>query len=437
MNKKLVLLQLAVFIAAFCFSDFDSHYNLAIPITTLLASPVVGSAVSGLLSGIGSIFGSSSANATQERLAQENREWQSQENQLNREFTEAQNQASRDWQEKLWNAQNVYNTPSAMMKRYSDAGLNPFLVGMNSGIGQAGASGTPSQSSPSMVGAPSMPHTTPVNYGAPLGDAVNLALQAKGVDANASNQKAQSVKSIIEAATDAFKSMGYKGFNAVLKYAAPFLGDSSPDGSFVEREATLHLIQMQQENAQRDIALSLSKKYSEQQIQQGLQESNYRISEIVGRLNTMRISNDVALKKLANDTLVAFAQAFKLRKEGEKYVADAQTINAIRPFVKSLIEEQSIQSSYKTGLINAGYAGEKALIPMRQGAEWNNLDVKGNRNLIFLDYLTDQIGDIYHVSYSSGNFTGSYQHNGTPFIESEWEQPNPFGGKTHYRARKY
>lgn len=391
--------------------------------------------VSGILGGIGSIFGSSSANDTQKDIAAENRQWQTEENQINRDWQANQNLLSQQWQEKMWNAQNQYNTPSAQMQRNLAAGYNPFYLGQSGADSLAGSVGTPAKGSPSMVGSPSMPNIQPVNYGAPFSSLASTLLQAKGVDANAANQKAQSVKSIVEAATQAFKSMGYKGFNAVLQYAAPFLGDSSPDGSYVEREAFYYLQRMQLDNAEKDIAVSLKGKYSEQQIQTGLEKANYEISEIVSRLNTMRITNEVTLKKLANDTLVAFAQAFNLRKQGEKYVADAATINAIRPYVKSLMSSQSSMAANEAELSRLRQSGEKALIPMRQGSEFNTLDVKGNKNLIFLDYVTDQIGDVFHFGAGYYNSSGTYNYGQLPFMQAEWDVPNPLGTTTHYKKR--
>lgn len=397
---------------------------------------------SAIIGGIGSMIGSSNANSTQKEIAADNRQWQSEENQKNRDWQSEQNLLSQNWQEKMWNSQNAYNTPSAMMERNRAAGLNPFLLGSNTpaSVGAAQSVGTPAKGSPSMVGSPSMPNIQSVNYGAPFSSLASTLLTAKGVDANAANQKAQSVKSIIEAATGAFKSMGYKGFKSVLQYAAPFLGSSSPEGSFVEREAYYKLQEMQLNNAQNDLALSLSTKFSEDQIRSGLEKANYEISEIVARLNTMRISNDVMLKKLANDTLVSVAEAFKLRKEGDKFQADAKTVNSIREYVVKAVRAQSQMSSMQSELMSSGLSGEKALIPMRQGAEWNNLDVHGNRNLIFLDYVTDQIGDVFQ--FTSGYHTGSYNYSGVnrsgslPFVEAEWSQPNPFGGNTKYRSHR-
>ena len=155
-----------------------------------------------LLSGIGNLFGTKSANDANAEQNAINRQWQSGENRLNRDwqtlensrsrdFTQGENQVARDWQEKMWNLQNEYNSPSAMMERYRDANLNPFISGQ---IGQgAGAAGTPASSatapmgSPSMAGAPSSIPMQAPRFGLDFGDLGN----ALGVSANIANVNAR------------------------------------------------------------------------------------------------------------------------------------------------------------------------------------------------------------------------------------------------------
>lgn len=187
-------------------------------IAPLLGAGVLSGLGAGAVSALGgiasSLFGSSSqqkANETNERIAKENREWQTKENQVNR-----------DWSEKMWQAENQYNTPSAMMQRYKEAGLNPFLVGGQSAgsVGQAGA-----PNSPSMVGAPNQPDIRGYDY-APLAQgfaaAGNSLLQGIGVNANVANQNANTLLTLSKA-TDEWMKSGSKPeqimpyINSVLK----------------------------------------------------------------------------------------------------------------------------------------------------------------------------------------------------------------------------
>lgn len=95
--------------------------------------------IGSLFNAIGNAFAVSDTNDSNERQAQ-----------LNRSFQRQEAQKTRDWQEKMWNKQNEYNSPEAMISR----GLNPFTQG-SSGTGasvptgaQAGSVSTPSMQAP-------------------------------------------------------------------------------------------------------------------------------------------------------------------------------------------------------------------------------------------------------------------------------------------------
>lgn len=95
--------------------------------------------IGGLFSAIGNAFATADTNDANERQAQ-----------LNRSFQRQEAQKTRDWQEGMWNKQNEYNSPEAMISR----GLNPFTQSA-SGTGasvptgaQAGSVSTPSMQAP-------------------------------------------------------------------------------------------------------------------------------------------------------------------------------------------------------------------------------------------------------------------------------------------------
>lgn len=84
-------------------------------------NPLLGSAViSGIGNVVGGLFGSSSSNKAAKAQLQAVRET----NALNRELAYQQN----EWNLQQWNRQNEYNTPSAQMQRYRDAGINPYFA---------------------------------------------------------------------------------------------------------------------------------------------------------------------------------------------------------------------------------------------------------------------------------------------------------------------
>ena len=87
----------------------------------------IGTALSGLFGGIGSIF-QSQANIKAVKM----------QNEANRQLAEYQNQ----WNLDMWNMQNEYNSPAAQMERFREAGLNPMI--MSQSIDGGNASNAPS-----------------------------------------------------------------------------------------------------------------------------------------------------------------------------------------------------------------------------------------------------------------------------------------------------
>ncbi|UPW41263.1 DNA pilot protein [Sigmofec virus UA08Rod_4626] len=98
--------------------------------------------------GLGSAIGSFLAGSANNRF-------QAQQAQLNREFQSLENQKSRDFSLRMWNMNNQYNDPSAVVERLRMAGLNKSLMyGGSNGI-------TPATSVPVGSGASgAMPNTT-------------------------------------------------------------------------------------------------------------------------------------------------------------------------------------------------------------------------------------------------------------------------------------
>lgn len=73
-----------------------------------------------------------------------------QQNKKNREFAEEQAQNEFDRNVQMWQMQNEYNSPSAQMQRFKDAGLNPHLI---YGQGNPGnASQLPKYNAPTWTG---------------------------------------------------------------------------------------------------------------------------------------------------------------------------------------------------------------------------------------------------------------------------------------------
>lgn len=95
-----------------------------------IAPLLLGGIISAGASLAGNIFGSSSQNKVNQTNIDINRE--------NNAFNAEQAQLQRDWQEEMWNKNNEYNSPQAMISR----GLNPFIgSSVGAGVSRSPASG--------------------------------------------------------------------------------------------------------------------------------------------------------------------------------------------------------------------------------------------------------------------------------------------------------
>lgn len=82
--------------------------------------PILGTAFSAAGGLLSSVFGG----VSQKKVL----EAQQRENELNRQFNHDEAELSRQFNERMWNAQNAYSDPSAVVARLQNAGLNPALA---------------------------------------------------------------------------------------------------------------------------------------------------------------------------------------------------------------------------------------------------------------------------------------------------------------------
>lgn len=105
-------------------------------------SGAIGSAVQGLLN-VGS---TAIANNTQRKMQREQNAFNAQQADLNRQFQSREAEIARDWQEQQYNQ---YSSPSAMVRQYNEAGLNPALMYGSNLQSSTGSTSAPSGSSAS------------------------------------------------------------------------------------------------------------------------------------------------------------------------------------------------------------------------------------------------------------------------------------------------
>lgn len=313
-----------------------------------------------ILNGAGFVadaIGSVSSYLMNEQSAETSRKWQAEQNRQQQIWQSAENQRSRDWEEKMWNMSNAYNTPSAQRARLREAGFSPWQSG-GGGAGVtpnlAASHGSPSAGSPSMVGAPSFPIIDN-----PADNMQSVLNESIRIDAESANQLAQAAQSAVMTSVALYEKTGdLKSAEKYLNTSLRAVGGASfNDNSLYFRQFELSIRAKELENINKDLNNQYQKIQNDIQAKTGmpLAEANLsnirqstaflgkQIEEAVSRidLNKENILNAKETRKLIesqiksalSEVVANYANAYRLRKEGDKFVADTQTINAVREHV--------------------------------------------------------------------------------------------------------
>lgn len=364
-----------------------------------------------IISGIGNLFGTSSANKTQMEIAQKQMDWQTAENQKNRDF-----------QQSMWNLQNEYNSPKNQRKLLEEGNFNPFVQEFNGGNSNAGSVG-----SPSMVGAPNMPHIQPINPLAMsdvLMQALSVANQKEQVDSNVDVNKANIVKTLAQIALESYDKLGFKGYRALMSKLSPILDSINLQGSrsdslFNEYLANNLSMRYNQDmdSLNKELQYRLGSQYSVQQIKANLDETSARIKQIFNDIDLSQVRTHADLKKIAAEIVVAGAQAWNLRKVGDYYVANAKTVDALRDglsrqttAIASMRENELYHSnivkesnSYVYGYMTSDQGKRYKANKFVNENEWTGSDLGFAVDQIFGNYI--KIGGSANVGFNQSHNT--------------------------------
>ena len=318
-----------------------------------------GSLLGGVVGGIGSIISTNSANKANKQIAAENRRWQTKENQLNR-----------DWEEKMWQAQNEYNTPSAMMSRYKAAGLNPYLVGDGSpSVGAAASAGTPS-----MVGAPNQPNMIPADvsgFGVGISQGASSAmqtyLQASSIDANIANQQAQTARSYAETYASLVDSMGFKGANKVMDVVAPLFSHGDANSPLVRR-LQANALRAEAESEMADLNNQLAQRFGFQQKEREMEILQLMPDKVLAEINKLK-ADELLSRKSVDELVTRMARNLA---EALKLGAEANTINQLRTYIVNSAKYESLLLSYQEGESSAEYESNAVIRKNKRTQEYKD-----------------------------------------------------------------
>lgn len=319
----------------------------------------VGAVIGAGISAVGSLLGNQMQNNANSNLNRENQLFQS------GMLHEQQN-----WSEKMWNKENEYNTPLSQRQRLQEAGFNPWISG-------SGGSMSNVAQTPGSQGSTPAPQSMPMRYDNPfqnLGNTINDMVRTK---AESANQLSQAAQNCVNTAVALYEKTG--DWDAANHYLAVGLkgigGAHFSEDSMYFQQLNLIIRGRELQNASQKLQNDFDVLRNQIQSKTGeaiadatlfkIQQEGKVLGEQINNLvkDTLKkgqeIENLKESKRLITQeikTSVAqmvsyYAEAYKLRKEGDKFVADTETINQIRQHVVADAKNQA-NISYNQSWLN-------------------------------------------------------------------------------------
>lgn len=248
-------------------------------------APLIGSAlISGGASLLGNLFGGLSSGSAQRSANETNLQIAQMNNQRQYQMFQEQNA----FNERMYNQMQQYNTPTAQMQRYADAGINPYIAAGNVQTGNV-QSALQSAPAPQMQAAQMQAVTGPgdamMNAGAQISSIVNqyaqnaLALaQAKKTNAeanwvdrlNAANVLKLNSSSRLDDGQNALLGLDYKLKSDTLGNFIRLSDLSVTNAELTNDQLEVATQSIRLENALKNIDLGIQSQYGEQMFKANL-----------------------------------------------------------------------------------------------------------------------------------------------------------------------
>lgn len=262
----------------------------------------------------------SSDMSTYLNLVKKQRDWQNEDKEWSRQQTYD-----------LLNNQRQYDSPSAQMQRYRDAGLNPYLAMSDGSIG-SGSGIVPNQPSVGLRGS-SSPFLRP-DLSDPFASASDKLFNASSLK----SQRIASLSNLAESIPTLVKSIGS---DSAKRFLSDFFGndiDTKVVDTLIDTEVGRQTIARQRE----DLQLQIEQLYGKDKASLVNQNLIFEGQSIVAEINKLYS------EKRLNDASVneVFQRAALHVAERSKLSADTDTVNQLRPFVVRSAQMQSEIDSY-------------------------------------------------------------------------------------------
>lgn len=301
-------------------------------------------------SGLGTVAGlisNSQTNSSNQKINQQNIEFQREQNQLDRDFNSAEAEKNRNFQQQMQEYQNQWNSASSQRQRLEEAGLNPYLMMNGGSAGTAsGSTASGAQASSSSNGAPSM---------IPNQSAAGVIMQGAQQFNEAYLQQVQADNVKAQTADILAKLAGYK--------------DMLPDMK-AQLKATVNSIN---QGIQTNLADQHVKEAQARNYDKASQKADKEMAILDKELSYMDENQSLKVRSIIASIAVAYSQKYLNYKSASKMIAETLTENATRDGKVKLLKAQESKEFWSSinEFLDANTSDEEFNSDTYSGAEIN------------------------------------------------------------------
>lgn len=315
---------------------------------------------------------------------------QQKENELARQWQHGESALARQWEEEMYNQ---YNSPSAMMRQYKEAGLNPYLVGQDP-VGSGMSSSAPM----SGAGASGLSPGTPPQFMpdfSPIAGIGRDVMQAFGIHAQIANQEAQAKEKLWSTAADIYYKFGYKDFKQFADQNGLFHKDSG--SSMFEQLITGQIMKENQESYHLQVQSSLIENYEKPKAEKMIEQLDKILSQMDQQIELLKSQKNLTDK-----------EAYRVGSEIARNLAAAGLDKAVAAQYSALLNLVKSKAAVDLGMSSmdflsqfAEFSGDEEVrdyMSSQEGKDrrlWNYLNSpEGNAVLSIMRGLRDNLPNI-------------------------------------------
>lgn len=379
---------------------------------------IAASLISGGASLLGNLFGGLSSGSAQRSANETNLQIAQMNNQRQYQMFQEQNA----FNERMYNQMQQYNTPTAQMQRYADAGINPYIAAGNVQTGNV-QSALQSAPAPQMQAAQMQAVTGPgdamMNAGNQISSIVNqyaqnaLALaQAKKTEAeanwvdrlNAANVLKLHSSSRLDDGQSSLLGLDYKLKSDTLGNFIKLSDLSVTNAELTNEQLEVATQSIRLENALKNIDLGIQSKYGEQMFKANLAKT---IAEAFATNASVRQRDaQIAIDRQNANTNAKNAESNRINARTNAAVGSAQ----IRGIIAG-----AIKTAEETSGIRIDNANKQKLIDLTiEGLGLDNVGKNNNNKAFWWNFGFDNLEKVSRIYNNIGSGTDKFTRSASP-----------------------